>query len=120
MKNQLIILSAVTSFFFASLSYAQDSTEIDSDSKRTEKLQEIKTEILASLNEEKAVIEQEISCVKSAQKGEDMRKCRETKRASMDQIREKNKQNRDARKQERRQKLQEEIGKIDQEDKDSK
>ncbi len=47
-----------------------------------------KQRIINHLQEEKSVIDQEISCINSAKNHEDAKNCREQKRAAMDKLRE--------------------------------
>ena len=78
-----------------------------------EKFSAHKTEMLGQLNKEKSLIDATISCINSAAKKEDMKKCHEQKKSSMDALR----LDRDAIQQkrtaERKDKLQKELKELD-------
>ena len=76
---------------------------------REENFANIKSEITSSLNDEKYVLDQTISCVNSAGNQESIKKCHEIKRAGMDKIQEKHRQK-------KREHLQNELKKLDEKD----
>lgn len=47
----------------------------------------IKSQIIASLNKEKSIVDTEIACTNAASKREDLEKCRDAKKSSMDALR---------------------------------
>jgi hypothetical protein len=69
---------------------------------------EHKAEMLKNLNEEKAMLDQAINCVSSAQNRDDFKKCHEAKRASMKAMHERERA-------QRKEHLQNEIKKLDSE-----
>ena len=79
------------------------------DAGHEENFANMKSEIASSLNDEKYVLDQTISCVNSAQNQESIKKCHEIKRAGMDKIQEKHRQK-------RREHLQNELKKLDEKD----
>lgn len=81
--------------------------------KSGEKFSAHKTEMVARLNKEKAMIETTISCVNSAAKKEDLQKCHEQKKASMDAFRQEGEALQKKRMAERKEKLQKELNEID-------
>lgn len=87
--NKFLLLSALLSLIGNVSVSAQD---VEPEGKRgprnEEKFSEMKTDMISNLNQEKLAIDQTIACVNSAQKGDDLEKCREIKRAAMDKMKE--------------------------------
>ena len=100
MKNKFAIIALLASLFAASSAMAEgEKSGEDNFAKH-------KAEIVANLNQEKGAIDGEIGCVNSAQKREDVEKCREQRKLAMDKL----KQQRIAAQKAR---LQEKIKKLD-------
>ncbi|MCE3255704.1 MAG: hypothetical protein K0R25_1198 [Rickettsiaceae bacterium] len=104
MKTKFAIIALTISVFTSSVALAEQG---QSGENSGENFAKHKAEIIANLNQEKAVIDQAISCINSAQNKETAMKCHEQKRASMEQM----KQQRMAK---RKEHLQDQINKIDQ------
>lgn len=78
-----------------------------------EKFSAHKTEMLGQLNKEKSLIDATISCINSAAKKEDMQKCHEQKKSSMDALRQEREAIHQKRTAERKDKLQKELKELD-------
>lgn len=89
MKNKFLIAA-----FFSLISVAAFAQE--NPSENGEKLSSRKQQMIANLNEHKAVIDQTISCINSAQDGLAIKKCHEAREAAMKKIQENNLANRKA------------------------
>ena len=101
MKNNFAIITLFVSLFTSSAAIAKEEKNVNN-------FAENKAKIIANLNQEKSIVEAEISCVNSAQKREDAEKCREQRKAKMEKL----KQQRLA---EKKARLQDQIKKIDEE-----
>lgn len=82
MKNKFSVMALTSLLLVASTAIAQEAKNEDNFAKR-------KAEVVANLNQEKSITDQGISCVNGAQKREDLEKCRDQKRASMDALKQK-------------------------------
>ena len=78
MKNKFTIAVVTMSLFTGYTAFSQEDLKGENFTKH-------KAEIIANLNQEKVIIDQEISCISSAQKREDGEKCRNQKQSSMQQ-----------------------------------
>lgn len=88
LNNFLLFATIATSVVFSG-AFAQDNMENARPGLRNEeKFSERKAEMLSNLNQEKSTIDQVLNCVNSAQKGDDLEKCHEIKRASMEKMKE--------------------------------
>ena len=109
MKNKIILIGLLLSLTINFSANAQENSGGNDN-----KISEVKSEIVADLNKEKSIIDSAISCINSAAKRDDFKKCHEQKKSSMDALR----QDREAREQkriaERKQKLQSELDKLNQ------
>ena len=90
--SKFLLLSVLLSIANSSLLLAREDDQQERRGPRNEeKFSEIKADMLSNLGQEKTAIEQTIACVNSTQKMDDLEKCREIKRSSMDKLREANK-----------------------------
>ena len=81
MKNQFAIIALSLSLFAFSSAVAQEAKERKGGEFASQKAQ-----IVTNLNQEKAILDSEISCVNSAQNKEGVERCRDQKMASMDKL----------------------------------
>ncbi len=72
-----------------------------------------KSEIIASMNKEKSIIDSAIACINAATKKEDAEKCHEQKKSSMDALRAEREAAHEKMRAERKEKLQNELKKMD-------
>ena len=106
MKNKFAAILLSASMLASFSANAQDAKQGDDFSAR-------KAEMVADLGKEKAIVDSAISCINSAAKTEDIKKCHEQKRASMDSLRQAREAAQQQRMGERKQKLQKELQEID-------
>ncbi len=78
-----------------------------------EKFSAHKAEMIGQLNKEKSMIDASISCINSAAKKEDMQKCHEQRKASMDALRQEREAMQKKRMGEKKERLQKELNEID-------
>jgi len=88
--------------FVSTISFAQGHP----GGKKDDHFADHKAAIQKRVGEEKAMIDQFSSCVGSAQNGDDLRKCEESREAAMKKMR-------DEQREERRKHLQDELKKLD-------
>lgn len=110
MKNKFAIIALSMSLFASSAAFAQE----EKSENKGENFATHKTEIVANLNQEKAAIDAEISCINSATKREDAEGCREKRRALMDKMKQDRIAKQKARLQEKLKQLDEESSQVGQ------
>lgn len=106
MKIKITALGLALSLFTSMLAHAQEEQS-------NEKFSAHKTEFVGRLTKEKMMIESTIACVNAASKKEDMQKCHEQRKASMDALRQEEAALHKKRMAERRERLQKELNEID-------
>ncbi len=79
MKNKFTIIALSISLLTSWSAFALEEGGEDNFAKH-------KSEMIANLNKEKAAIDSEISCISSANQSSDAKKCREKRRAAMEQL----------------------------------
>ncbi|MDX2083000.1 MAG: hypothetical protein SFV53_03325 [Rickettsiales bacterium] len=114
MKNKFSILAAFLFFVSSFLAQAQEDQTKEGQENSQENFSKHKTEIIASLNKEKSIIEAEISCINAANKREDAKKCHDQKHSAMNSLREEREANQQKRIAQRRENLQNKLNKLDQ------
>lgn len=107
MKNKFLVLGLSISMLASFSANAQEKEGGD-------KFAERKAQMIAELNKEKSLIDASISCINSAAKTEDMKKCHEQRKSSMDSLRQAREAEHQKRMGERKAKLQQELQDIDQ------
>ncbi len=100
MKMKLTILTLALALLSGTSVFAEEAKS------KEENFAERKTQMAKDLNEEKAGLDKVITCVNSAQKHEDMKKCNEIRHANIQKIRERSIEK-------RKERLQNEIKQLD-------
>ncbi len=80
MKNKFAIIALSMSLLASSAAFAEGEQKGENFAKH-------KAEVIADLNKEKGIIDQSITCVHSAQKRDDMEKCRNQTQTAMEKLR---------------------------------
>jgi len=90
MKNKILTITLAISLLSSFSAIAMEG-EQDNFTAR-------KAQVISNLNQEKAIVDQTISCANSAQKKEDLKSCHEKHKASMDKLKGQREAQKEARK----------------------
>lgn len=106
MNNKFAIIALLISLFGTSLAIAQEEGGEEGNSSKH------KSDIIANLNQEKALIDQEISCINSTKGKHGIEKCRNQRMAGMDKLRQQ-------RIEKQKERLQNQLKKLDEKSKET-
>lgn len=115
MKIKLGAIILVTAMLAANIAKAEAPADGGGDANKEARFSEMKAGMLKNLNDDKSSIDQVISCVNSAQKHDDMAKCREMRKANMEKAHMRNLEERKSHLEKQQQEIQNKLQKLNSE-----